>query len=177
MDKPSAKLLGLGLRHRILAHALCFALAFTFTSGCSKPKDVTNDLGFGNFNSVLGIWKTKVPLRLVETEKTTYLIYGEQYTHGIELALLPVGTGIRVEHLIYRDSFETSYLDVTGSIVNGKYFEKSVHIDDRLFMPAVLPSGTNKGTMTQYYSVWNGHDYPKPDWAAAPDKLERVTPE
>jgi len=162
---------------RIFAHPLLAALPLLllFTAGCgSKPQDVTNDPAFGNFVSVVGGWKTKVPLRLVDIEQKLYLVYGDQALSGRELLLLPAGTEIRIEHLIFRSTFETDFLDVMGSLVAGPYSGKSVHVDSRLFTLVDLPLYPgSKGTPEQYYSTWHDPSNPKPNWIAAPDKLVR----
>src|SRR6266496_5004131 len=70
-----------GTFKRIAAYLLLatIPMMLLFTTGCgSKPQEVTNDPAFGNFVSVVGTWKTKVPLRLVEIEKELYLVYGGQ---------------------------------------------------------------------------------------------------
>src|SRR5437016_5930684 len=159
---------------RVLAGAFASLLLLFFTGCGSKPKNVTNDPAFGNFASIVGTWKTKVPLRLVEIEKKLYLVYGDQSLSGRELLMLPSGTEIRIEHLIFRKTFETDFLDVMGSLVTGPYSGKSVNVDSRLFTPVDLPLYKgSKGTPEQYYSTWHGSNYPKPDWVAAPDKLVR----
>jgi hypothetical protein len=160
---------------RMLACSLLAAIPMMllFTTGCgSKPQDVTNDPAFGNFASVVGPWKTKVPLRLVETEKELYLVYGDQALSGRDLLLIPAGTEIRIEHLIFRSTFETDFLDMWGSLVVGPYSGKSVHIDSRLFTSVDSPGGY-KETPTQYYKTYHHPSYPKPDWIATPDKLVR----
>ena len=163
----------IGIFQKIVVYPLLAAIPMMlfFTSGCgSKPQDVTNDTGFGNFASVVGSWKTKVPLRFVEMEKKLYLVYGDQALSGRELQLIPPGTEIRIEQLIFKSTFETDFLDVTGSLVAGPYSGKSVNIDSRLFTSVDSPGGY-KETPTQYYSVHHHPSYPKPDWIAAPDKL------
>jgi len=164
-----------GTFKRINAYLLLatIPMMLLFTTGCgSKPQEVTNDPAFGNFVSVVGTWNTKVPLRLVEIEKKLYLVYGDQALSGRELLLIPAGTEIRIEHLIFRSTFETDFLDVMGSLVVGPYSGKSVNIDSRLFTSVDSPGGY-KETPTQYYSVHHHPSYPKPDWIAAPDKLVR----
>src|SRR5687768_9864962 len=108
------------------------------------PKDVTNDPAFGDFTSVVGTWKTKVPLRLVEIEfrgdKKLYLVYGDVPIHRShrEFPEVPAGTEIRIERLIFEDTFETSFLDVTGSLGTGPDSGKSVRLDDSLFVPDLV---------------------------------------
>jgi hypothetical protein len=136
------------------------------------PKDVTNDPAFGDFTSVVGTWKTKVPLRLVEIEfrgdKKLYLVYGDQYiSRSRELPEVPAGTEIRIERLIYRDTFETSFLDVTGSLGTGPYSGKSVMLDRSLFAADVVDR----------YCIWHvDPSKPKPKWTVAPEKLEPIAP-
>jgi hypothetical protein len=157
------------IRSRVLAP---IPLLFLFTAGCgSKPQDVTNDPAFGNFASVVGTWKTKVPLRLLQIQKEMYLVYGDQFIpRSRELPVLPVGTEIRIEHLIFKSTFETDFLDVMGSLVGGPYSGRIVNIDSRLFTRMHDPTG-GESTPTQYYEVWHGPNDKKPNWAAAPDKL------
>jgi len=149
------------------------ALLLVFSVGCTKTSDVTNDPNFGKFKSVVGVWKTKFPLHLVEIEKKLYLSTDlEIYSGQNKLLIVPEGTEIRIERLVFKDTFETTYLDVMGSVLIGGHTNK-VNVDDRLF----LKVRDGKYTVTQYYSTWNGHDYPKPEWIPAPDKIERVLPE
>lgn len=158
--------------HRVIALGL---LLLSFTGCGSKPKDVTNDPSFGNFASVVGTWKTKVPLRLVEIQKQLYLVHGDQSISGSpDLLVLRAGTEIRIERLIFRKTFENDFLDVVGSIVAGPYSGKRVNIDSRLFTRVDDPTG-GKGaaTPTQYYETWHGPRDAKPGWIAAPDKLAR----
>ena len=159
------------IRSRVLAPV---ALLLLFTAGCgSKPQDVTNDPAFGNFASVVGTWRTKVPVRLVEIQKEMYLVYGDQsIPRSRELAVLPAGTEIRIEHLIFRSTFETDFLDVTGSLVASPYSAKIVNIDSRLFTRMHDPTG-GESTPTQYYGIWHGPNDKKPNWTADPDKLAR----
>lgn len=170
--QPTSSTLG---RVRTLVMLLAFPLLILPIAGCdSKPQDVTNDPAFGNFSSVVGTWKTKVPMRLVEIQKKLYLLLGDRTHSGQELALFPAGTEIRIEQLIFRDTFETTYLDVIGSLVAAPHSGKKVNVDSGLFMPVALPlyEGAT-GTPTQYYEVWNRPKDAKPDWVAAPDKIVR----
>jgi hypothetical protein len=158
---------------QVLAGALVLLVLLSSTGCGSKPKDVTNDPAFGNFASIVGPWKTKVPLRLVEIEKKLYLVYGDQFIpQSHDLVLLPAGTDIRIERLIFRETFEVDFLDVMGSLVTGPYSGKTVNVDSRLFTRMRDPTG-GESTPTQYYSTWHGPKDKKPDWAAAPDKLAR----
>jgi hypothetical protein len=160
-----------------IARALAAAtvLLVSCTAGCgSKSKDVTNDPAFGNFASVVGAWKTKIPLRLVEIEKKLYLIAGDVAVSGRDLLVLPAGTEIRIERLEFRSTFETDFLDVIGSLTSGEYSGRSMNVDSSLFTPVDLPLYAGcKGTPTQYYKTWHDPKHAKPDWVAAPDKLER----
>jgi hypothetical protein len=117
------------IRQNILLSTIVFA--FALSAGCDQPpKDVTTDPAFGNFESVVGTWKTKVPLRLVEIRKQLYLFYGPGTVTQAsrEFPAVPSGTEIRIEHLIFRQTFEVNLLDVWGTFANGPYSGKTMHI-------------------------------------------------
>ncbi|HVU28202.1 MAG TPA: hypothetical protein VHG71_10775 [Verrucomicrobiae bacterium] len=159
----------------IIILAFLFAALILATTLGDKTKDVTADPNFGDFKSVVGTWKTKIPLRLVEIQKELHLVYGDQAIgNSRELPELPIGTEIRIEHLTFQHTFEVDLLDVVGSVVNGPYANKPVYIDGRLFMQVDEPQFHAKDWVNSYYSTWNHPDDPKPKWVVAPDKLERL---
>ncbi len=137
------------------------------SAGCKDKKtDVTNDPSHGNFSSVVGTWKTKVPLILKEIDKELYLdtrsaLFGGSDRH---VATLPVGTEIRIEHLIREETIEITQLHPTGSLILGPYANRTIEIDPTLFVPNRFP-GFNPGTTTQP-SVPLGSK-----WAVAPEVL------
>ena len=142
------------------------SLALALATGCdSGPKDVTSDPAFGDFKSVVGAWQTRVPLRLVEIGKELYLVFGDQFISAShELPAVPIGTEIRIEHLIFRRTFETTFLDATGSFVAGPYAGKTLWLDSRLFAPdLVFHNDLHHGDPSN--PPWN--------WTVAPEKLER----
>ena len=101
--------------------------------------DVTHDPSFGNFAAVIGTWKSKVPLRLVEIKDDLHVVWGDQFIPGSkELAMLPVGTEIRIEQLRHRETFATTYLHAMGSLTVGPDAGRQLQIDDRLFVAELL---------------------------------------
>ena len=147
----------------------------------SKPKDVTNDPDFGDFKSVVGTWKTKVPLRLVEIEKKLYLDKaGQSFPGEKDLVDVSVGTEVRIQRLIFRHTFEVDFLDVIGDIAVGQYSGKSVNLSGSFFTPVDWPSGSSgslgKVAPSMYYSTFHHPSYAKPNWIVAPDMLERIAP-
>ena len=134
--------------------------------GCGpRDQDVTNDPAFGDFRSVVGIWRAKVPLRLVERDKMLYLVSHDTPVSGYhELATEPAGTRIRVEHLILRKTIETELLRVTGSLIDGQYAGRPLELDRNFFPWDVM----------SYYVRHHGDSTAttKPSWTVATDKLE-----
>jgi hypothetical protein len=148
-------------------------VAYAMYAAIDRPygwKDVTNDPAFGDFPSVVGTWRTKIPLRLVEIDKNKklYLVYGDGFISGSpELPEVPAGTEVRIERLMFKDTFETDFLDVTGAVEVGPYSGKTVVLDASLFAPDLV----------NHYWLW--HDVPskpKPKWTVAPEKLEPIAP-
>jgi hypothetical protein len=163
------------IRQNILLSVIAFG--FALSAGCGQPpKDVTADPAFGNFESVVGTWKTKVPLRLVEIRKQLYLVYGlgTVTQASREFPAVTNGTEIRIERMIFRHTFEVDLLDVWGSFASGPYSHKIVNIDGTLFTPVDEPQFHGKDWPTAYYSIWHGPNDPKPKWVVDPEKLERL---
>src|SRR5690349_4788584 len=118
----------------VLPLVAAIPLLLLLSRGCgSKLQDVTSDPAFGNFKAVVGAWKTKIPLRLVEIEKKLYLVSGDKSVSGRDLLQLPAGTEIRIEQLVFRSTFETNFLDVMGSLAAGEYSGQIMNIDSSLF--------------------------------------------
>jgi hypothetical protein len=125
-------------------------------------QDVTRDPSFGSFAAVVGNWKSKVPLRLIEIKHVLYLDCGD--VEPDDLALLPVGTEIRIEQLVYRETFETNYLDAWGSLTVGPCVGKRIHIDNRLFARDLVFR----------VSLHHGQEeIKKTTWSVADDKLTK----
>src|SRR5438105_4594952 len=98
------------------------ALLLVLLYGCEKPKDVTNDPTFGNFAAVVGTYKIKVPLRLVQLKDPPQLslIVGQESYVSTSEQTLPAGTVIRIDKLISTPSFETGGgLDASGHLAVG----------------------------------------------------------
>jgi hypothetical protein len=127
--------------------------------------DVTRDPSFGDFAPVMGSWKTKVPLRLVEIKNDLHLVWGEAaIPRSKDLAMLPVGTEIRIEQLVYRQTFETSFLDARGSLTAGPHAGRPLVISDALFAPDLVFRAC----------VWRGDKKVKETtWSVAADKLTK----
>jgi hypothetical protein len=152
---------------RVVMYIFSMGLLLLTMARCdSGYHDVTHDPQFGDFRPVIGKWKSKIPLRLVEISgKHLYLVIGEPGIHETkELAKVPVGTEIRIDHLMSRETFETTYLEATGCLVAGPYADRQINLDDGLFeQDTVFRANISRG---------------KPHvrqmkWAVAPDKLER----
>jgi hypothetical protein len=119
------------------------------SAGCgSAPQDVTRDPAYGNFGAVMGTWKTKAPIQLVECSEVNivggdrFLGLGGALKMGAPgekvLADLPAGTEIRIEHLIFAPSWEASLLGVTGSLTAGSYADRQAQLDPRLFTGDII---------------------------------------
>jgi hypothetical protein len=117
--------------------------ALLLSVGCSKPQDVTHDPAYGKFGAIMGTWKTKAPIQLVECSEVNiagdnrFLVLGgalkmSMYGEKV-LADLPAGTEIRIEHLVFAPSWEASLLGVTGSLTAGPYAGQQAQLDGRLF--------------------------------------------
>ena len=117
------------------------------STGCAvKPRDVTHDPSFGNFGAIIGTWKCKAPLRLMQGPNN--LVGREDLGGGLtiflpdqvlgskdytDLGILPVGTEVRIEHLYYWKDFETSYMAATGSLTAGPYKDRPLELNWLLF--------------------------------------------
>lgn len=93
--------------------------ALPLLAGCDKTKDVTYNSAYGNFSAVATTWKLKSELRLVEVNNTLYVLVPGPLvdTDARNIALLPIGTQIRIEHLTFQSTFETTYLYATGTLL------------------------------------------------------------
>ena len=148
---------------------LILAIA-VLSAGCAvKPNDVTHDPSFGNFGAVVGVWKLKAPLRLVQGPSNFVgrddlcsdlgIILGDPGISPTEkdLGLLPIGTEVRIEHLYYWETFETSHLDATGSLTAGPYKDRPLELNGRLFekdlMATVQMDHLNPGGANIVWSV------------------------
>jgi hypothetical protein len=152
--------------------------AFLFSAGCAvKPQDVTHDPSFGNFQAVLGTWKSKVPLRLVQG--TNSLVGRDDLGGGVtlfvtdmgyhpsdwkDLGTLPAETEVRIEHLYYWNTFEAPYIAATGSLTAGPYKDRPLELERGLFTKDLMST------------VAMGHGDPKvvnKDWTVDGDILEK----
>lgn len=145
-----------GRRSTTTAVVLSLVL-WTMNTGCKDAfqKDVTNDPQYGNFFGVVGKWKAKAPLELEDIDKQLFLApKNDRYHPGGRLILtLPVGTEIRIEHLIYHEeAMGGSPLYVMGSLVSGAYSEKPIQLSIWFFRPNPF---THRGVST-----------PPPDWTS-----------
>lgn len=123
-----------------IALSVVLALTGCDTSGVKYgDRDVSNDPTYGNFSAVVGTWKSKVPLYLVKTyDKESPLLItpdgGAYVPNDNGLAVLPVGTEIRIEHLIRVYTWQTTFFRTTGSLVTGPYARKGVQLHWKLFV-------------------------------------------
>jgi hypothetical protein len=163
------------VRARITTGALTGAMLgivyLLLAMGCGGDfgtKDVTNDPAYGDFRNVVGTWETKSPLWLKESKNTLYLeTSGEHYSNPMrDVATLPAGTKIRIDHLIFERTIETEFLYATGSLTSGPYAGRLVKFDNRLFAPNAFKH-PDSFTTTQPATGW-----PR-TWAVAPDKLQK----
>jgi hypothetical protein len=143
---------------RILLSAVVCLLA-TLAAGCGDPsRDVTNDFNYYNFATVTGQWKSKKTLTLIQQDNILYL-WTSDLPHSTfnqpatQVATLPPGTVISVDHLILHPSFEANTFSLKGSLVAGQYAGTTLELDPELFalnpintyyigrqMPATLPT-------------------------------------
>ena len=150
-------------RHFCLTSLCAFVL---ICSGCEGSRDVTNDPAFGNFSAVVGVWKSRCALWIMQRgngevdyldpDNTLYQRSDKQ------IAALAVGTEIRIERLTYEATFETDYFNATGSLTNGPYAGKSLRLNPHLFAPKFFKC-------LAYGLQPNSSD----TWAVDPDKLEK----
>ena len=144
---------------RCWSFAILLSAAF-FMAGCDK--DVTNDSSY-SFSGVVGTWKAKKPLQLVKSGDN--IIVTDRDFGGQLIATLPVGTEVRIEHLI-RYSTEAGYFTrITATVASCPHSGQLVLFDDMLFAP-------NRFN-TPAYSPKNPPDGWTSKWTVAPDKLER----
>ena len=143
-------------------------LALLPITGCSRVEDVTADPAYGNFSNVVGTWKIKMPMRLVEIKDKLFILSGPQFVPEKNLAALPVGTEIRVEHLIFRSTFETDFLNVTGSLTSGPNAGKTIVLDDLFSHDLLLHYCLHHDAGPQGCAA-----HPATQWVVAADKLER----
>lgn len=143
----------------------CVLVLAILTSCDEKPRDVTYDRDFGNFSPVIGVWKSRIPLRLVRTGGQLYLVLAESVVESPEeLLSLPPGTILRIERLVFQKTFETSFLRVHGSIVEGPYANEPVELSAHFF-PLDLP----------YIKTYCGSEKVRNTvWEVDPEKLEKV---
>jgi hypothetical protein len=120
-------------------HFAALCILATITAGCGDPsRDVTNDFTYGNFSTVTGRWKTKQTLTLVESGNILFLSTTDAYHSAFDkpakdLATLPPGTIVSVDHLILHPSFECNTFSRLGSLVSGAYAGKPLELDSELF--------------------------------------------
>lgn len=130
--------------------------------------DVTNDPSYGNFSSVVGTWKTKTPFTLTIIDKELRLSAHKVFYHqgDRDLATLPTGTEIRIEHLILDNTTEAGpFVYAVGSLTSGPYAGQNMRLDWKLFAPNVFQ---HPYVDTTTRPVPSGKD-----WAIAPDVLEK----
>ena len=145
------RLLGVVSRLR-LAVVSVVLLAVVFVSGCSKPQDVTSDPQYGNFTNAVGTWKTKVPLTLREQDKRLYLLGTNTFMpRAREVLAVPVGTELRIEHLILWPSWECDVTEATGSLVAGPYAGKRLILDGNVFFPRPGPGGRDWSVLLENF--------------------------
>lgn len=79
----------------------------TLNTGCKNAleKDVTNDPKYGDFFAVVGKWKAKTPLKIIEVNKHLHLCPKDSidYAGDRVVLTLPIGTEIHIDRLIYRE--------------------------------------------------------------------------
>jgi hypothetical protein len=126
---------------RVTLLALAIA-ALLCSAGCAKHQwqDETHNPAFGNFGAVVGTWKAKVPLRLVQekndSDSDLALVLGDfpMYPDMEDLGILPVGTEVRIEHLQFLDTYESSTsIKATGSLTAGPYQDRPLLLNGLLF--------------------------------------------
>jgi hypothetical protein len=120
--------------------------------------DVTNAPSYGNFATVVGTWKTKSQLTLMDIDGKMYLsTRSEHYAASTrDLQVLPPGTEIRIEHLMLRSSFDIGRLYPTGSLTSGAYAGRAAEVDTRLFAPNYFePPGSATAPSTPLEKRWD----------------------
>ncbi len=144
----------------------------SFLSGCGRPVEDLSSSPKYNFDSFSGtVWKTKVKVAVADlkgTEPTpkTYLLEPKafdpkhpEYTPppaGMNIIeVLPVGTHLRIEQLLMKKTFETTYAWVTASLDDGRV----IRLSDAFL------AKTGFG--------WRGK-FDAKDWGVNPDLLEKA---
>jgi hypothetical protein len=132
------------MKRPLLSLQTLLIAALLLSVGCSKPQDVTHDPAYGKFGAVMGTWKTKAPMQLLESSAVN--VAGDNRFLALAGALkmspmpgekvladLPAGTEIRVERLMFVPSYEASLLGVTGTLTAGPHADKEAELDSDLF--------------------------------------------
>jgi hypothetical protein len=162
--------------NRIQLHWLAAAVALLL-AGCSDERqDVTYDLMYGKFGAIKGVWKTKVPMRLVQAQHDMNIAGGDTFLVTADrvnlrndkvLTEVPAGTEIRIERLIYVPSWECSLLGVTGSLTAGPYKDQQAQLDSGLFAKDLVATiEYTHGDATAVATTWT----------VDPKMLEKLTP-
>ncbi len=113
----------------------------TGLSGCGRPVEDLSSSPEYHFDSFSGtVWKTKVKVAVADINGTspepkTYLLEPKafdpkhpEYTppHNMQIIeVLPVGTRLRIEHLLMKKTFETTFAWVTVSLDDGRVIRLS----------------------------------------------------
>jgi hypothetical protein len=111
-----------------------------------RVQAATHNPSFGNFGAVTGVWKAKVPLRLVQGRNNLVgrddlggdlsLILSDWGVdrNDKDLGILPIGTEVRIEHLYFLDTYETcTLMAATGSLTAGPYINRPLELNGRFF--------------------------------------------
>jgi hypothetical protein len=125
--------------------ALC-ALVFVIT-GCSKT-DVTRDPNYGDFLAIVGIWKTKVPLKLYKYNEEYYLTTENgRFADFFHIADIPTGTKIRIDRLILDNTSEAGeFYRPMGIFPSGPYAGDVFYLPSELFAPNCFLHNYNSST-------------------------------
>ena len=170
--------LNLQMKYRYLAIGLSCSIAFivvivvaivVYFDNRWRVQNVTNDMRFGDFSLITGVWHTTVPAILYkgdfEGDETMAIIFGDWHDAGWEvLAVIPPGTAIKIESLKYQESLGTTFLWITGRIINGEHAQKEVKVSDSIVPREVLDS---------YQMYFMNSTIAKPPWRVDPEKLVR----
>ena len=151
------------VQHSLLLARAAFLIALGLLTlmlvGCGHT-DVTNDPAYG-FSGIVGTWKTKTTLWLMQQDKELFITTIDEgpSTSVIQtLSVLPVGTELRIEHLMSDRTTEAGeLLHATGSLTSGPYAGKQAWLVSTLFAQQRSPEGTAVVTPGM--------------WSVAPDKL------
>ena len=127
--------------------------------GCTKTKDVTSDPTYGSFSCVVGTWKAKSQMRVVEISNELFLVArSERYPGERDVATVPADTGVKIECLILESTVGADLLHPMGSLTSGPYSGKRIQLDWGLFGPN-RPDSWSRTTAKK--------------WTVAADKLEK----